>query len=730
MCIVQLLGAMAERDASDLFVAVGKRPHYRIARSLVKEGDDIVTDDEVRSFLGAHLQSEVIQRLEEQRELDVGVTLDENNRFRFNVFYQQGQLAMVARRVPSGAMRFEELSLPPVLETLADAPRGLVLVTGSTGSGKSTTMAAMLHHINESSAKHIVTIEDPIEFVHRDSQSVVNQREIGTDTLSFATSLRHVVRQSPDVIIIGEMRDLDTISTALSAAMTGHLVISSMHTVDVVQTVERIINYFPDDRRDQIALDLGFALRGIVSQRLLPRAGGEGVVPALEVLTATLLVKRLIQARDFDGLEQAIKTDNTEGMQTFTRSLAELVEQNMITVETGAAAATNRDEFLLAVEGMQTGVETLRSLDDTEKNLNIGMKSLLRAAVRHGASDLLVTVNSPPMLRIDGELVATNTDVLTAKMTKQLLFSVLSPGQRTKFEMEKEIDFALSADVRKSDDKGEDAAAPQQHRFRVNGFYQKGAVSVALRVISQHIPTPEEIQLPKPVTDLAKQSHGLVLVTGPTGHGKSTTLACMINLINKTRACHIITIEDPIEFVHKHNKAIIEQREVYSDTESFSTALKYILRQDPDVILIGEMRDPVTISAALTAAETGHLVLATLHTNDAVQSVDRIIDAFPASQQHQVRSQLAATLIAVVAQRLLPKAQGDGRVPAFEIMMGTPAVHALIRDDRTHQIPAAIETSAAQGMITMDKALQNLLRREVITRETVLALAKDKQNVP
>ena len=334
----------------------------------------------------------------------------------------------------------------------------------------------MLHHINSSSARHIVTVEDPIEFVHQDLQSVVNQREIGTDTTDFFTSLRHIVRQSPDVIIIGEMRDLDTISTAVSAAMTGHLVISTMHTVDVVQTLERIINYFPDQHRDQIALDLGFALRGIVSQRLLPCADGNGVVPALEILVATPLVRRLVHERDFEGLEQVIKTGASEGMQTFTRALADLVEAEKITVETGAAAATNRDEFLLAVEGMQTGIETFRTLENADESFGYGMKSLLRAAVRHGASDLLLTAKSSPLLRIDGELMETNTEALSPTMTKQLLFSVLSPSQRTHFELEKEIDFALSVDVSKSKEKGATDQPPDHHRFRVNGFYQKGLI--------------------------------------------------------------------------------------------------------------------------------------------------------------------------------------------------------------------------------------------------------------
>jgi twitching motility protein PilT len=260
-------------------------------------------------------------------------------------------------------------------------------------------------------------------------------------------------------------------------------------------------------------------------------------------------------------------------------------------------------------------------------------------------------------------------------------------------------------------------------RFRVNGFYQKGFVAGAFRMIPQHIPSPKELHIPPVIMRLAKRQQGLVLITGPTGHGKSTTLAALIDAINDERPCHIITIEDPIEFVHSSRRAVIEQREVTADTKNFQSALKYVLRQDPDVILIGEMRDTETISAALTAAETGHLVFATLHTNDAAQAVDRIIDVFPSDRQEQIRTQLSACLEAVIAQRLLPRRDSKGRIAAFEILLGTMPVRAMIRDKRTHQLKGSIETAAREGMITMERALQNLLDEGLITRDTFLSLA-------
>ena len=722
-----LLTQMDEQQASDLFVNVGKPPAFRIYGKLNELPQPPVTEEQFMAFLAACLPAWVPAELEQQRELDIGISMSNAKRYRLSLFYQKGLAAMVARRVPSGELTFEQLDLPPVIEQLAQASRGLVLVTGSTGSGKSSTVAAIVNYINTHLARHVVTIEDPIEFVHQDKQSRITQREVGSDTPSFATSLRHVVRQSPDVIVIGELRDYETIQTALSAAMTGHLVITTMHTQDVAQTVERIINYFPEHLRDQVAMDLSMALTGIVSQRLLKRADRDGMVPVFEILMATPLARRSIGARRFDEIEEVLKSSIADGMVTFNRSLAERFHGGMISRDTGAAAASNRDEFLLIVEGMETGIDTLRLHEsDTTEMLRVDMKRLLKAAVRHEASDLLLTVGTPPLLRLDGSLRELNMPALTPQETRRLLFSLLNPSQRAMFESEKEIDFALSVTNLGGDDDSEEL---RNNRFRVNGFYQKSCVAIALRVIAQAIPKSAELGIPAVVLRLAERQQGLILVTGPTGHGKSTTLACLIDEINTTRSCHIITVEDPIEFVHKRKKAVIEQREVYADTKSFTNALKYVLRQDPDVILIGEMRDRETISAALTAAETGHLVLATLHTNDAVQSIDRIVDSFPPHQQDQVRAQLAACLIGVVAQRLVPRIDKKGRVAAFEIMLATTAVQALIRDNRTHQMPSTIETSAKDGMITLDRALKNLYTKNIISRQTLLSMARNPDGI-
>lgn len=335
----------------------------------------------------------------------------------------------------------------------------------------------------------------------------------------------------------------------------------------------------------------------------------------------------------------------------------------------------------------------------TEGQLN--MKMLFEHAGTIGASDLLITTGAPPIVRVDGELHHALETPLKPEMTKRLIWSLLNETQQEMFERNRELDFSL--------------AVTGNLRFRANIYYQKGAVAGAFRLIPRTIPSMKELGLPPIVKELTLRNRGLILVTGPTGSGKSTTQASMIDLINSMQRCHIVTIEDPIEFVHENKKSIVDQREVYADTISFANALKYVLRQDPDVILVGEMRDVETIAAALTAAETGHLVIATLHTNDAIQSIDRIVDVFPPHQQSQIRVQLAFALIGVVAQQLIPQADGEGRVLATEILIKNYAVGTHIREGKTHQTRAIMEASKGEGMVTMDNRLKELYEARKIT---------------
>ncbi|PCJ56976.1 MAG: type IV pili twitching motility protein PilT [Candidatus Hydrogenedentota bacterium] len=329
------------------------------------------------------------------------------------------------------------------------------------------------------------------------------------------------------------------------------------------------------------------------------------------------------------------------------------------------------------------------------------LKKLFELVDKEGASDLLLSAGAPPVLRVNGQLMRTKGDALTPEDSKKMIYSAMNAGQKKAFEERKELDFSL--------------AVGRKHRFRVNVYYQKESVTAAFRPIPEEIPAWDELGLPDYVTELAMIKQGLVLVTGPTGHGKTTTQASIIDLINEKRACHVITVEDPIEYIHFHKRSIVDQREVGGDTHSFTDALKYVLRQDPDVILIGEMRDLETISAALRAAETGHLVMATLHTNDAIQSVDRIIDVFPPEGQQQIRFQLSMVLVAILSQRLLPRIDKDGRVMAYELLMNNTAIANLIREGKTHQVLSALETGQKAGMMTIDKSIINLYNQGIIS---------------
>ena len=344
--------------------------------------------------------------------------------------------------------------------------------------------------------------------------------------------------------------------------------------------------------------------------------------------------------------------------------------------------------------------------------MNFDFADVLIEVMERGASDLHVTAGVPPMVRERGHLSPLDFPALNPQDTREIVYSILTNDQRKKLENEWQIDLSYSI--------------PGRARFRVNAYFQRAAIGAAFRLIPSEMPQLEQLGLPPVIEEFTNKPRGFVLVTGPTGSGKSTTLAAMMDRINRTRHEHIMTVEDPIEFLHPHRSCIVNQREIGGDAQSFAMALKAALRQDPDVILVGEMRDLETIETALTAAETGHLVFATLHTQDTAQTVDRIVDVFPPEQQHQVRMQLSIALQGIVTQQLLPTADGRGRVCATEILVPTPAIRNLIREGKTHQIYSALQTGSAHGMQTMDTALADLVRRGKINRE----LAEQRSSTP
>jgi twitching motility protein PilT len=347
-----------------------------------------------------------------------------------------------------------------------------------------------------------------------------------------------------------------------------------------------------------------------------------------------------------------------------------------------------------------------------DQALQVNLHQLLRAMIEKGASDMHITTGAPPLLRIDGAIVPLKIPALSPVETKQLCYSVLTEEQKIQFEKTKELDLSFGV--------------KNLSRFRANVFLQRGAVSGAFRSIPFKILTFDELGLPPVIAELAAKPRGLILVTGPTGSGKSTTLASILDKINAETRQHIVTVEDPIEYLHPHKRSIVNQREVGSDTQTFKAALKYVLRQDPDVVLVGEMRDLETIEAALTIAETGHLVFATLHTNSALQSINRIIDVFPPHQQSQVRAQLSFVLEGVISQLLLPRAGTPGRCLALEVMVPNAAIRNLIREDKVHQIYSQMQVGQAKhGMQTLNQSLFSLYSRRMITLEEAMGRSND-----
>jgi len=525
------------------------------------------------------------------------------------------------------------------------------------------------------------------------------------------------LRENPDVIVIGELRDVETMQVALQAAQTGHLVIATVHTSTAIQALERIIAMFPNEQRSRVATDLSMALLGVIAQRLLPSAKTEGMIPAVEVLLASPLVSKLIEEQNYAMLEETLAQMMVPGMQTFNREIFRLYQEGEIALEDAQRAVDNPDAFDLLVKGMETGTHAFRHhYGDKRGGLNaeaVDLRDLLILATQKRASDLLLTTGVPPSIRIGGTWCFVDFPAMDGTDVRRLIFSVVTQRQRAELEEKRELDLSLSIMMPLPD--GTERAT----RFRVNAFFQRGALGAVFRVVNVEIPKPERLGVPPRVIELTDKKQGLILVVGPTGSGKSTTIASLLDRINHTRPAHIITIEDPIEFSHVNDQSIIEQREVFADTQSFSAALKYAMRQAPDILMVGEMRDTETMAAALTAAETGHLVLATIHTNTAAQTIDRIIDAFPESQQNQIRLQLASSLLGIVSQRLLPRLDGKGRIAAFEILVATPPICVLIRDNKTFQIQSIMETSQKDGMMTLEYYMTALAQRHLIAPEEI-----------
>ena len=703
------LASLIRPEVSDIFITSGKVPCFRYNGEIVSAEDcPAVEAAAVDAWRDGVLDESSRAEYLASGGVDAAVKLG-GRRCRVNFMSTLNGPALVLRPISEGGeLDFGALGLPAEqLERLCSGNRGIVFFVGGTGCGKTTTMNAMVNCINRNYRRHILTLEDPIEYVHEDRLSLVTQREVRNG--DFGAALRNAVRENPDVIVLGEMRDRESVRAALNAALTGHLVLTTAHCTDCVALPERLLGFFEESERRRIAADLALSLEAVVAQRLLHGADGR-MVPAVELLLGTPIVRKNIEQCAFDALLLALADGGRNGMITFNTSLCRLADSGAVTRQAALEASDDPDELKLRFRGIRAGGVGSGAESSAQRVTELTMNDLFHSAVRMKASDLVLSHNIPPMLRINGEMLATDLPPLSAGDIRRLLFSIIDKRRRAIFEERRELDLSLSVPIKMDGDE-------IPCRFRVNAFFQRGVPALVARVLEECIPLPDYLGIPSVMLKLMGRRQGLILVTGPTGSGKSTTLASLIEFVNRRRRTHIITIEDPIEFVYTNDQSVIEQREVHSDTLSFAEALRSALRQAPDIIMVGELRDNETIAAALSAAETGHLVLGTIHTNSAAQTVDRVIDSFPQNMQNQIRQQFASSLLAVVSQRLLRRADGTGRVAAFEVMVGTTPIRALIRESRGHQIEASMETGWVDGMQTMRHVLENLVAQGIVTAE-------------
>lgn len=703
---------------------------------------------------------------------------------------------------------------------MLDSPHGIIYLTGPTGSGKTTTLYMVLEEMAKRSV-NISTIEDPVEKNLRK----INQTQVNnTAGLTFEAGLRALLRQDPDIIMVGETRDSETASISVRSAITGHLVFSTLHTNDATSSIVRLIDMGVEP------FLVANSMVGTVAQRLMRRicpecgqeveateedcqllrvtpgtkikkahgctqcnyTGYSGRIAIHEILTIDSNVRKMItDGASMDEIESyAVKN---QGMKLLRDSAREKVLQGITTVEElrrvayysdapereksdveepqievidtpvsyiqaapgvsiaadpnatkAVVAATQRLEETLARQ-MSKLTESVTAVSDQVKNrtatapalttaatvgvadpiqvnedpfANVGpatvhIEEIILKAREMKCSDIHITAAKPLMMRIHGALQETKEQYSKEEITAMLL-EMCDSEQRAELAKGNDLDFAIQT--------------RDGNRQRVNIFRDMGCLAATIRLLNSDIPTLESLGLPMVLGEIVKQPRGLILVTGPTGSGKSTTLAAMIDSINSTRPDHIITIEDPVEYVYEKKKGLVHQREVGRDVTSFAAALRSALREDPDIILVGEMRDYETISAALTAAETGHLVLSTLHTTGAAQTIDRIIDACPNGSQNQVRTQLAGVLNAVVTQCLVPKIEG-GRIAATEILIGTDAISNMIRENKCHQMNTAMQGGAALGMHTLNTDLMSLVQRGIITMDQARRFTNDKRDL-
>ena len=646
---------------------------------------------------------------------------------------QQGFTGCVIRTINAKIPTIEDLELPPILKDVVLSKRGFVIMVGGTGSGKSTSLAAMVGYRNEKTRGHIVTIEDPVEYVHPHKGCVVTHREVGVDTDSWHAALKNTLRQAPDVILIGEIRDRETMEYGIQFAETGHLVLATLHANSANQALDRIINFFPEERREQLLMDLSLNIRALISQRLIPRESGTGRIAAMEIMLHSPLISDLIFKGEVTKIKDVMARSNRLGMKTFDQSLFELYEPGLISYEDALRNADSKNELRLRVK-----LESKREIRMPRKRPAPADRRGRRPVSERCRADVRRTGSAAEhqaAVQADGgeEGVRPFLHLLCAGQDQDRGPDL--PGQQADTEPRDGASGGPRPDDPGSDRSFHGGAGDRfRHlraglgRFRVNVFYQRGYPAMVLRYITAEMPRLEDLGMPDILKDLVMLKRGLILMVGAAGAGKSTTLAAMINYRNEISSDHILTIEDPIEFLHTNKKSIINQREVGLDTKSFARALRGAVRAAPDVILIGEIRDRETMEAAIALAGTGHLCISTLHANNCAETLDRIINMFPRDQHNQIFLDLSQYLRAILSQRLVVAKSGT-RVAASEVMVNTPHMSELIKKGDVIGVKEAISTGTERGMLSFDSSLYNLVREGRIDLEEALSSADSRTNL-
>lgn len=719
--------------ANELHLSTGQKPNIRFWRELQPVDMPVLKEGMSDVLIAQILSEEEKKEIEQNMHVDFMYNFTDDDRhfhrFRANAYYHRAGLNIVMKIMPDKIPSIKDLGLPEIVSAFGRFEQGLVLITGGSGCGKTTTLHALLDLINSERHAHIITIEDPIEFIHKPKNSIIRQRQIDLHTKNYLRALKASISEDPDVILINELRDPETIELAMVAAETGCLVLSSMNTLSCASTIERIIDSFPQEQSIQTGAMLSESLKAVVTQQLLTSRARSIRYPAVEILTGCIPLKSLIREQKIFQINSLIETNRSIGMQSMDSSVLSLLKNNLITQEVAMEAAVDKNTVKNFIKddkikpGQQETVSILKKdrcaalgiiieppmnysgkIIKSNLSWDYTLKDLFKIMVQEKASDLHITVGLPPKMRLKGEIVELYLPAVSEEKSWELLSGIFLKKQMDIFTREWDLDFTYEVS--------------NIARFRCNMLREHNGVGAIFRIIPPEIPSMEILGLPDILKTIASYRQGLVVITGPTGSGKTTTMACLLDYINSNRSANILTVEDPLEFIHKNKKSHIFHREIGIHAASFREAVRAARKESVDVIMIGEMMDKDTLMEAILAADMGNLVLGIMHTTGVTRTVEKIIETFSGKMQGQIKSMLCNSLKSIVAQQLIPTMDGTWRCAVVEVAINNQRLTNVIRDGKTKMIDSIIHSSRDEGMQSVDLALMQLVRDSKIDEET------------